>query len=140
MHWSFISVSRRSYLKCQSGLETHLKVELCLDAQSCLTLCNSMDCSPLGSSDHGDSAGKNTGVGCHALLQGKFPTQELNSGLLHCRWILYCLSYQGSPLSSVQFSCSVMSDYLQFHELQHARPPCPSPIPGVYPKSCPSSR
>ena len=72
MHWSFISVSRRSYLKCQSGLETHLKVELCLDAQSCLTLCNSMDCSPLGSSVHGDSTGKNTGVGCHALLQGVF--------------------------------------------------------------------
>ena len=45
-----------------------------------------------------DSPGKNTGMLCHALLQGIFPTQELNPGLLHCRLILYCLSYQGSPL------------------------------------------
>ena len=42
--------------------------------------------------------------------------------------------------TSVQFSCSVMSDPLQPHELQHARPPCPSSTPGVYPNSCPSSR
>ena len=42
-------------------------------------------------------------------------------------------------VSSVQFSCSVMSDYLQPHESQHARPPCPSPTPGVHPNSCASS-
>ena len=42
--------------------------------------------------------------------------------------------------SSVQFSHSVVSDCLWPHELQHARPPCPSPTPGVYPNSCPSSR
>ena len=41
---------------------------------------------------------------------------------------------------SVQFSCSVMSDTLQQHGLQHARPPCPSPTAGVYPNSCPLSR
>ena len=41
---------------------------------------------------------------------------------------------------SVQFSCSVMSNSLQPYELQHARPPCPSPIPGVYPNSCPLNR
>ena len=45
-----------------------------------------------GSSDDGDSPGKNTGVGCHALFQGS------NPGLLHCRWILYHLSHQGSPV------------------------------------------
>ena len=39
---------------------------------------------------------KNTGVGSLSLLQWIFPTQELNQGLLHCRWILYQLSYQGS--------------------------------------------
>ena len=44
-----------------------------------------------------DSPGKNTGVGLHFLLQGIFPTQGSNSGLLHCRQILYHLSYQGSP-------------------------------------------
>ena len=41
--------------------------------------------------------------------------------------------------SSVQFSCSVMSDSLRPHELQHARPPCVSPIPRVCSNSCPSS-
>ena len=42
--------------------------------------------------------------------------------------------------SSVQFSRSVVSDSLQPHEPQHARPPCPSPTPRVYPNPCPSSR
>ena len=42
--------------------------------------------------------------------------------------------------SLVQLSHSVMSDSLQPHELQHARPPCPSPTPGVYPNSCPLNR
>ena len=41
---------------------------------------------------------------------------------------------------SVQFSCSAVSDSLRPHELQHARPPCPSPKPGVHSNSCPSSR
>ena len=40
----------------------------------------------------------------------------------------------------IQFSCSVMSDSLRPHESQHARPPCPSPTPGVYPNSCALSR
>ena len=60
--------------------------------QLCLTLCNPMDCSLPGSSVHGDSPGKNIGVGCHALLQGIFSTQGSKScllWLLHCRWILY---------------------------------------------------
>ena len=43
-------------------------------------------------------------------------------------------------LVSVQFSCSVMSSSLWPHELQHARPPCPSPTPGVHPNPCPLSR
>ena len=50
-----------------------------------------------GSSVHGDSSGKNTGVDCHALLWGILPTQELNPGLLHCKLILYHLSQQGNP-------------------------------------------
>ena len=52
---------------------------------------------PTGSSVCGDSPGKNTGVGCHALLQGILPTQGSNPGLLQCRQILYRLSQQGSP-------------------------------------------
>ena len=63
--------------------------------QSCLTLCDPMDYRLW------NSPGQNTGVGCLALLQGIFPTQELNQGLLSCRWILYQLSYQRSPLSSL---------------------------------------
>ena len=56
-------------------------------------------CSPPGPPVHGKSPGKNTGVGCHALLQGILPTQGLNTGLPHCRRILYHLSHQGSPFS-----------------------------------------
>ena len=51
-------------------------VPLCLVAQLCLILCDPVDCSPPGSSVLGDSPGKNTGVGCHALLQGIFPTRD----------------------------------------------------------------
>ena len=54
----------------------------CLVTQSCLTRCDPMDCSLPGSSVHGDSPGKNTGVDCHALLQGIFPTQGSNPCLL----------------------------------------------------------
>ena len=60
--------------------------------QLCLTLCDPMDCSLTGSSVHGDSPGKNIGVGCLTLLQGVFPTQGSNPHLLwllHSRWILY---------------------------------------------------
>ena len=80
---------------------------LCLAAQSCPTLCNPMDCSPPGSSVHGDSPGKKTGVGCCALLRGIFPTQGLNPGPPHCRGILHHLSYQGSPrlMVSTCFNC-----------------------------------
>ena len=75
-------------------------ISLCLGARSYPTLCDPMDCSPPGSSVHGDSPGKNTAVGCHALLQGIFPTQGASPGLTHCRWILYHLSHQGSPYFS----------------------------------------
>ena len=73
---------------------------VCLVSQLCPALCYPMDCSPPGSPVHGILHGihlQNSGVGCHALLQGIFPTQELNPGLLHSRWILYHLSHQGSP-------------------------------------------
>ena len=60
---------------------------------SCPTLCNLMDCeTPLSICD---SPCKNTGEGCHFLLQGFFPTQESNPGLLHCRRILYQLNHKG---------------------------------------------
>ena len=70
---------------------------LCLVAQLCPTLCDPMDCSPTGSSVHGDSPVKNAGVGCHAFFQGIFPTEILNPGLPRCTWFLYHFSHQGSP-------------------------------------------
>ena len=70
---------------------------LCLVSQSCLTLCDPMDCSPPDSSVHGDSLGKNTGVGSLSRVQGIFPTQGLSPGLPHYRWILYHLSHPGRP-------------------------------------------
>ena len=66
----------------------------------CLTLPDPMDCSTPGSSVYGIFPVKNPRVGCHFLLQGIFPTQGLNPHLLcllHCKWILYPLSHQGSP-------------------------------------------
>ena len=67
---------------------------MCLVVHLCPTLCDTVDCSPPGSSVHGDSPGKNTGVACHALLQGIIPTQGSNPDLPHYRQILYHLSHQ----------------------------------------------
>ena len=67
-----------------------------LVAKSCLTLATPWTEEP-GRLHPWDSPGKNTGVGCHFLLHGIFPTQESNPGLLHCRQILYQLSYKGNP-------------------------------------------
>ena len=62
-------------------------VVLCLVIQSYLTLCDPMDCSPPGPSVHGILQAKILEWGYHDLLQGIFPTQESNQGLLHCRQI-----------------------------------------------------
>ena len=62
-------------------------------AQSCPTLWDPMDCSLARFLRPWDFPGKNTGVGCHFLLQEIFPTQGLNPGLLHCRQRLYRLSH-----------------------------------------------
>ena len=129
---------------------------MCLLAQLCPTLYDPMDCSPPGSSVHGDSPGqeywsglpchppgdlpkpgmeprspelqadsilseppgkpKNTGVGSHSLLQGIFPTQGSNPGLLNCRRILYQLSHKESPRflgwsTATHLTYSVMKQY-----------------------------
>ena len=78
------------------GLSMMLGCVLHLVVRSCPTLCDPMDYSPPASSVHGDSPDENTGVGCHTLHQGIFPTQEWNWGLLLCRRVLYQLSHQGS--------------------------------------------
>ena len=81
----------------------------CMRAQLRLTLFDPMDCSPPGFSVHGDSPGKNSGEGCHALLQGIFSTEESNPCLLcllYCWWILNPLSHQGS-LSALLFEVCI---------------------------------
>ena len=75
----------------------------CLVTQLCPTLCDPMDCSPLGSSVHRDSPGKNIGVGCHTLLWCIFLTQGSNLPLLHCSWILYPWAL-GSPKNQLYFN------------------------------------
>ena len=69
-----------------------------------------MDYSQLSSSVHGDSPGKNTGVGCHALLQGIFLTQGSNQGLLNHRQILYQLSFPGSEDMSERCVNALLSE------------------------------
>ena len=70
-----------------------------------------VECSLPGSSVHRDSPGKSTGVGCQGIiwganLQGIIPTQGLNPGFPHCRWIPYCLSTREVPPSvSVNKGC-----------------------------------
>ena len=81
---------------------------------------------------------------CHFLLQGIFPTQGSNPCLLRVSPALagrfFTTASPGKPkatFSSVRFSRSVVSNSLQPHESQHARPPCPSPTPRVHSNSCP---
>ena len=80
------------WIQLSTGIQTALWKgrKQVLVTRSCPALCHPVDCSLPGSSVHGDSWGKNPGVGCHFLLQGIFLTQGSNPGLLHCRWILYC--------------------------------------------------
>ena len=70
--------------------------------QLCPTPCDPTDSSLPGSSVHGDSPGKNTGVGCQDLFQGIFLTQGSNPGFPHGRWILYHLSYQGNTVGELK--------------------------------------
>ena len=91
---------------------------LCLVIQSCPTLCDPLDCGPPGSFDHGDSPGKNTEVGCHAFLQGIFPTQGSNPSLLHCRQIFYHLSYQGRTSNEYSGLISFKIDWFGLLTLQ----------------------
>ena len=83
-----------------------------LVAQSCPALCDPMDYMPARLLCPWNSPDKNTGVGCHSLLQGIFPSQESNSGLLHCRQILYHLIHQGNPIFKLD-DAKLLSHLLQ---------------------------
>ena len=87
-------------------LSFHLR--LCSVAQSCPTLRDSVDCSLTGSSVHGDSPGKNPGVGCHFLPQGIFPTQGSNPCLLR---LLYWQA-DSLPLSHLGIPAPTLSSFI----------------------------
>ena len=77
--------------------------------QSCPALCDPMDCSPPGSSVHGILQAKNTGVDCHALLQGIFPTEGSNLRLFHIlHWQVGSLPLvpPGKPTQIIIFICN----------------------------------
>ena len=95
--WTWVSCIVGRFFTVWATRAAIINYVLCLVAQSCLTLSDPMDRSPPGSSVRGNSPGKNSGGGCHVLLQGSFLTQGSNWGLPHCRQILYHLSHQGSP-------------------------------------------
>ena len=65
---------------------------------------------------------------------------KLNKSCTFKKIIVYCMSVTLNKAILVQFICSVISNSLWPHGLQHARPPCLSPTPGVYSNSCPSSQ
>ena len=113
-----------------------------LIAQSCLTLCNPIDCILLGSSVRGIFQARILEWVAILFSRGSSWPRDWIPGLLHCSQILFFfnLSFSVWPISlsisSVQFSHSVVSDSLWPHESKHTRPPCISQTPGVYSKSC----
>ena len=112
--YTFVQLYKKALYVCTLCTEYTLSAVLCLVTQLCPNRCDPMDWSLLGSSVHGDSPGKNTGVGFHALLQGIFPTQGSNVGLPNYRHLLYQLSHQKNPnissVSSVIQSCPTLCD------------------------------
>ena len=86
-------------LCCSPGTITTLLIGYVKGSESCLVMSNSLQ--PHGIYSPWNSLGQNTGMGSLSLLQGIFPTKGKNPGLLHCRQILYQLSYQGRPISYI---------------------------------------
>ena len=124
--------------------------------QSCLTLSDLMDCRLPGSSVHGIFQARVLEWGAIAFSSSgtvsiKLPGHVLGS--IICTYsfafvvfesiqFLFSGSFSVIQFSSVALSCRtlcVVSDSLRLHVLQHARPPCPSPISGVHPNPCPLS-
>ena len=98
-----------SYFKLDLWVNV-VKIKM-LMAQLCPTLCDTMNLA-LRLLCPWNSPGKNTGVGCHFLLQGIFPTQGWNPGLLHRRQIPYCLSHQKSHWVNVELARSLQCEVI----------------------------
>ena len=97
--WKVQSAKRRMHQRY-----TWLKMKM-LVTQSCLILCDPMDYSLPGSSIYGILQARILEWVAISFSRGVFPTQELNPGHLHCRWILYQLSYEGSPHVVIKNKC-----------------------------------
>ena len=111
---------------------------VCSVDQSCLTLCNPMGRSLSAPSVHRNSQARILEWVVISFSRGSLQARDRTCISCIGRWILYhCATWEAPSLqfSSVQFSCSVVSDPLRPHESQHTRPPCPSPTPGVYSNS-----
>ena len=99
-----------------------------------------MDCRPARLLCPGNYPGKNTGVGCHFLLQGIFPTQGSNPCLPHCKQTLYCLSHQvldycfKHAFSAVSDSCDLAPLFMGIPR-QESWSGLPFPSPGDLPNS-----
>ena len=95
----YFTILRRGMI-WENGIKTNRTLNICLVAQSCPILCDTMDCSPTSSSVRGISEAKNTGAGCHFLPHGIFPTQGSNRCLLyhlHCWHLLLPSEPPGKP-------------------------------------------
>ena len=85
---------RENQIICKINIKNVWKWKLILNVSESSVVPNSLQ--PDGLYSSWNSPGQNIGVGSLSLFQGIFLTQESNQGLLHCRWILYQLSYEGS--------------------------------------------
>ena len=115
-----------------------------LVVQSCLSFCDPMDCSLPGSSVHGFFQARILEWTAVSFTRGSSwprdrPWVSCIPGRFSNIWATKQAHFICLVVSSVQFSHSVVSDSLRPHESQHARPPCPSPTPGVYSNPCPLS-
>ena len=108
LNWKWSCYKHSCTNLCKSIFFHFFLINVCLVA-----LCNPTDFTSAGSSVHGVSPSKNTGVGCHALLQGIVPTQGWNPGLPHCRWIPHWLSHQGSHW--LYYSCLISLSLVLYH-------------------------
>ena len=110
----------------------------------CLTLCDPMDCSLPGSSVHGIlQARLLEWVAIPFSRASSWPRDQIwISGIIGRFFTVWAArkAKEIYQIRSDQISRSVVSDSLQPHELQQARPPCPSPTPGVHSDPCPSSQ
>ena len=109
-----------SWLPYGDALPDSWDAVLYLITQPCLTLCDRMDCSPPGSSVRGDSPGKNNGVGCHALLQGRSPPVQAGSLLSEPPWKPKSTGVGGPTTISLSIPCPLSTRLLDRNSYMHS--------------------